>query len=119
MENTLKKTLFWELLKRVRSESKKQSDLLLKKKIDAIKENESSDWQKLIKYGMDSSDARQDAYIEPSFEESDLSEDKYPPSSHFSAKQFYDTSIYLNDLMFTANILNEQFQRDMMKISKA
>ena len=36
--------------------------------------------------------------------ESDLSEAKYPPSSHFSAKKFYDIAIYLNDLMFTARI---------------
>lgn len=118
MENTLKKTLFYELLKRVRSESKKQSDLLLKEKINFIKSEQSNDWQQLIKYKLNSSNARQDVYIQPLFEETDLSEDKYPPSSHFSAKKFYDTSIYLNDLMFTANILNDEFQRDMMRISE-
>ena len=33
-------------------------------------------------------------------------------------EKFYGTAIYLNDLMFTANILDEQFQRDMMLISE-
>merc|ERR1712228_189318 len=45
MESTLKKTLFYELLKRVRTESKKQSDLLLKHKIDSIKSEHGNDWQ--------------------------------------------------------------------------
>merc|ERR1712228_818887 len=93
MENTLKKTLFYELLKRVRAESKKQSDLLLKSKIDEIKTDHNNDWQQLIKYDVitkQSSNARQDAYIKSIYKEEDLSEDKFPPSTHFSAKKFYD-----------------------------
>ena len=52
------------------------------------------------------------------YKESDLSEAKYPPSTHLSAKKFYDIAIYLNDLLFTADILDEQYQRDMMLVSK-
>eukprot|EP01083_Nonionella_stella_P251938 868658_1 len=37
MEEVLKRSMFYELLKRVRGESKKQSDLLLKTEIDSIK----------------------------------------------------------------------------------
>merc|ERR1712228_461261 len=121
MENTLKKTLFYELLKRVRNESKKQSDLLLKSKIDSIKSEHGNDWQQLIKYDVltkQSANARQDAYINSKYKEHELSEDKFPPSTHFSAKKFYDTNIYLNDLMFTANILDDQFQGDMMRMAK-
>ena len=86
-----------------------------------IKTQRNKDWQELIKYDVitkQSANARQDAYNNPLYKEEDLSEDKFPPSTHFSAKKFYDTSIYLNDLMFTANILDDQFQRDMMRISK-
>merc|ERR1712228_635329 len=50
MEGALKKTLFYELLKRVRVQNKKQSKLLLKDKIDAIQTQKGSDWQQLIKY---------------------------------------------------------------------
>merc|ERR1712228_938696 len=76
MENTLKKTLFYELLKRVRIESKKQSDLLLRDEIDAIKSGQSNDWQELIKYDVltkQSLNARQDVYIKPLYKEQDLS----------------------------------------------
>ena len=121
IESTLEKTLFYELLRRVRTESKKQSDLLLNDEINKIKKEQANDWSELIKYNViseQSSDARQDAYILPLYKEDDLSEDKFPPSTHFSAKKFYDTSIYLNDLMFTANIINDKFQRDMMRITK-
>ena len=121
MESTLQRTLFYELLKRVRIESKKQSDLLLRDEINAIKKEQSNDWQQLIKYDVltkQSSNARQDAYIEPLYKEHELSEDKFPPSTHFSAKKFYDTSIYLNNLMFTANILDDRFQSEMMRITK-
>merc|ERR1712228_527964 len=121
MEGTLKKTLFYELLKRVRRESKKQSDLLLKHKIDSIKSEHGNDWQQLIKYDVltkKSANARQDAYINSKYKEHELSEDKFPPSTHFSAKKFYDTNIYLNDLLFTANILDDAFQQNMMSITK-
>eukprot|EP01083_Nonionella_stella_P251939 868660_1 len=37
MNEVLKRSMFYELLKRVRGESKKQSDLLLKTEIDSIK----------------------------------------------------------------------------------
>eukprot|EP01083_Nonionella_stella_P006836 19791_1 len=37
VEDVLKRCMFYELLKRVRGESKKQSDLLLKTEIDTIK----------------------------------------------------------------------------------
>ena len=97
-----------ELLKRVRAESKKQSDLLLKDAINKIKSEKSSDWKELIEYNVQakqSSNARQDFYILPLHKESDMSEAMYPPSIHFSAKKCYDTSICLSDLMFAANIL--------------
>ena len=43
MNKVLKKMLFWELLTRVRKESKNQSDKLLKHKIDAIQEEKPDD----------------------------------------------------------------------------
>merc|ERR1719242_3031223 len=123
MESALKKTLFWELLKRVREESKKQSNLLLKDEINAIKSEHADDWQQLLKYRVvseHSKNARQDALecIVPKFSEHDLNEERYPPSTHFSAKKHYDTNIYLNELMFRANILNDEFQSDMKRMAK-
>ena len=123
MEPILKRTLFWELLWRVRKESKKQSDLLLKEKIDKIKQENPDQWNQLISYNVStkwSKNARQDVCkcIEPKYEKKELSEDKYPPSTHFSAKKHYDTNIYLNELLFRANILDDQFQRDMKFITK-
>ena len=123
MEPVLKKTLFWELLWRVRKESKSQSDILLKEKIDTIKQESADDWNQLISYNVTSKwskNARQDVCgcIDPVYLESDLSEDKYPPSTHFSAKKHYDTNIYLNELLFRANILDDPFQRDMKYITK-
>eukprot|EP01083_Nonionella_stella_P039056 106214_1 len=44
MEDVLKRSMFYELLKRVRGESKKQSDLLLKTEIDAIKTAKPNEW---------------------------------------------------------------------------
>ena len=60
---TLKRTLLWELLTRVRKESKKQSDILLKSKIDAIKDETPQQWIDLTTYNVvtpHSKDGRQD-----------------------------------------------------------
>ena len=100
-----------ELLKRVKAESKKQFDLLLKDAINKIKSEKSDDWKELIECNVQteqSSNARQDAHILPLHKESDLSEAMYPPSTHFSAKKFYDTAIYLNDLKFAAIVKSKQ-----------
>ena len=89
--------------------------------INKIKSEKSSDWKRLIEYNVQteqSSNARQDAHILPLYKESDLSEAKYPPSTHFSAKKFYDAVIWLNDLMYAADISDEQFQCDMMFINR-
>eukprot|EP01083_Nonionella_stella_P125586 379838_1 len=123
MEDVLKRSLFYELLKRVRDESKTQSDLLLKTEIDLIKADKPNDWAQLIAYDVDtkySKNARQDVCgcLTPTYKEDDLSEDKYPPSTHFSAKKHYDTNMYLNELMFRANIINDSFQNEMKQITK-
>ena len=123
MENVLKTTLFYELLSRVRAESKKQSDLLLKDKINKIKKEKPDEWNQLIKYNVStkySKNARQDSCgcLIPKYNENDLSEEKYPPSTHFSAKKHYDKNIYLNQLLFRANIMNDLFQKDMKIITK-
>ena len=81
MEKILKQTLFYELLIRVQRESKKQSDLLLKEKIDKIKKESPSQWNQLISYNITtkwSKNARQDVAqcLQPQYNESDLSEDK-------------------------------------------
>eukprot|EP01083_Nonionella_stella_P096224 270421_1 len=104
MAEVLKRSMFYELLKRVRAESKKQSDLLLKAEIDSIKTTKPNEWSQLISYNVSSKysqNARQDlcGCLTPKYNEDDLSEDKYPPSTHFSAKKHYDTNIYLNELM--------------------
>eukprot|EP01084_Bolivina_argentea_P014176 26502_1 len=122
MESQLKQTLFWELLKRIRIESKRQSDLLLQEKINDIKANKPQEWKELISYNVStkfSNNARQDecGCIEPIYLKDDLSEDKYPPSTHFSALKHYDTNIYLQELLFRANILDTMFQFDMKKIT--
>eukprot|EP01083_Nonionella_stella_P046173 123619_1 len=123
MDSALKQTLFYELLVRVREESKKQSNELLKENIDQIKLKQPDEWNELVSYNTNtkySSDARQDVCgcLKPKYTEMDLSESKYPPSTHFSAKKHYDTNIYLNELIFRANIVDRQFQRDMKWITK-
>eukprot|EP01084_Bolivina_argentea_P090652 163312_1 len=123
MEEVLKRSMFYELLKRVRAESKTQSDLLLKTEIDQIKTAKPNEWAQLISYDVKtkySQNARQDSCgcLRPKYTEDDLSEDQYPPSTHFSAKKHYDTNIYLNELMFRANIINDLFQNDMKRITK-
>eukprot|EP01083_Nonionella_stella_P012340 35025_1 len=123
MEYILSTTLFYELLTRVRKESKVQSDLLLKEKIDAIKTKTPQEWETLITYNIStefSKNARQDVCgcITPKYNEDELSEERYPPSTHFSAKKHYDTNIYLNELLFRANIMDTMFQSDMKKITK-
>ena len=67
-----------------------------------------------------SKNARQDVCgcILPKYNEDELSEDIFPPSIHFTAKKHYDTNIYLNELLFRANILDDQFQRDIQIITK-
>ena len=123
MSGILKKTLFWELLKRVRRESKRQSDKLLKEKINKIKKEQPKDWNQLISYNVHtkwSKNARQDAVgcMIPRFRKEQLSEEIYPPSTHFSAKKHYDTNIYLNELLFRANIIDDLFQFDMKILTK-
>ncbi len=123
MEKILKTTLFYELLIRVRNESKKQSDILLKEKIDKIKKEQPNEWSELIGYNVNtkySHNARQDTVgcLDSKYNENELSEEIYPPSNHFSAKRFYDTCIYLNEILFRANILDNMFQRQMKKITK-
>eukprot|EP01084_Bolivina_argentea_P086230 155859_1 len=123
MEKVLQTTLFMELLSRVRAESKKQSDLLLKEKIDKVQKEQPNEWKQLVGYNVItefSSNARQDSCgcLVSQYTENDLSEDKYPPKIHFNAKKHYDTNIYLNELLFTANILNDVFQADMKAITK-
>eukprot|EP01084_Bolivina_argentea_P137299 241805_1 len=123
IDSLLKKTLFYELLKRVRTESKKQSDLLLKQKVDSMKSKSVDEWNALTTFNVNtqySAIARQDLDIDgclqPKFSVDDLSVKKYPPSTHFSAQKHYDTAIYLNELLFNANIMDKQFQRDMQSI---
>eukprot|EP01083_Nonionella_stella_P300256 1024020_1 len=123
MEQTLKKTLFYELLVRVRRESKRQSDLLLKGKIDKIKAEKPEEWNQLISYKLSTkySEARQDSCgdgcLLAAYSADDLSEDKYPSSTHFIAKKHYDTNVYLSLLLFRANIMDNTFQKDMKRIT--
>eukprot|EP01084_Bolivina_argentea_P109279 195320_1 len=122
METILKKTLFYELLTRIRTESKKQSDTLLKDKIDKVKTVNSDQWKQLISYNVNtkySKNARQDTCgcLTPLYNKQDLSEELFPPSTTFSAQKFYDVQIYLPNLLFTANILDSTFQRDMKLIT--
>ena len=123
MDKILKKTMFYELLIRVRKETKIQSNKLLKTEIDSIKNDKPNEWKELIEYNVitkHSKNARQDLSggLVSKYTESELSENKYPASIHFSAKKHYDTNIYLNELMFTANIINDSFQNDMKRMTK-
>mmetsp|Transcript_38958 Transcript_38958/g.63691 ORF Transcript_38958/g.63691 Transcript_38958/m.63691 type:complete len:1180 (+) Transcript_38958:2-3541(+) len=127
LDATLKKTLFWELLHRVRAETQKQSELLLKAKIDGIKQESADDWLALTSFdvapgvAVDARGVRQDTCgcLSPQYTESELSETRYPPSTHFSAKRHYDTKLYLNDLLFRGNILDADFQAAVKRASKA
>ena len=47
-----------------------------------------------------------------------LSQDLYPPSNHFSAQKHYDTNMYLNQLLFRANILDSTFQHEIKQITQ-
>ena len=49
----------------------------------------------------------------------DSSADKYHPSTHFVAKIHYDTNIFLNELLFQANIMDNMFQKDVKCITKS
>eukprot|EP01084_Bolivina_argentea_P049558 91136_1 len=124
MGQVLKRTLFYELLHRVRKETKRQSDLLLKQKIDFIKNKSPLDWKDLTEFNVISkhshTDARQDVMkcLKPDYNENDLSEEKFPSSVHFSAAKHYDTAIYLNKLIFNANLMDSVFQNDMQQITK-
>eukprot|EP01084_Bolivina_argentea_P174306 301944_1 len=123
MNNILRKTLFHELLIRVRNESKKQSDLLLKDKINKIKLEKPDVWKELISFNINtkySKNARQDiaGCIIPKYKEHNLSEQKYPPSTHFNAKKHYDTRIFLNEILFRGNVIDSEFQNDMKRITK-
>eukprot|EP01083_Nonionella_stella_P040726 110418_1 len=123
METTLKGTMFYELLWRVRKESKRQSDRLLKDRINTIKSEKPSEWNQLTQYNVNtahSRNARQDlcGCLIPKYTETDLSEELYPPSTHFNAKKHYDKNIYLNELLFNANILDDVFQKHMKLITK-
>eukprot|EP01084_Bolivina_argentea_P279458 477768_1 len=121
MEEIVKTTMFNELLIRVKQESKRQSKLLLKEKINSIKYKNSKDWNILISYNVNSkhsSNARQDecGCLLPKYKQNELS--IYPPSTHFSAIKHYDTKLYLNELIFKANIMDSLFQTDVKKITK-
>eukprot|EP01084_Bolivina_argentea_P001711 3157_1 len=123
MEYILKGTLFYELLQKVRTETKKQSDLLLKQKIEKLKDEKPEQWKNLISYDVItkySSNARQDFCdcLVPKYSAIELNEDRYPSSTHFSARKHYDTNVYLNQLMFNANIIDLTFQNDMKLITK-
>eukprot|EP01083_Nonionella_stella_P079284 217412_1 len=77
VDSILKKTMFYDLLVRVREESKRQSDLLLKEKINKIKEERLSEWQRLISYNINTQYAkiaRQDlcGCLVPKYNETDL-----------------------------------------------
>eukprot|EP01083_Nonionella_stella_P057942 151906_1 len=52
LELILQNTLFYELLVRVRKESKRQSDLLLKRKIWTIKQEKEKHWNQLTEYNV-------------------------------------------------------------------
>eukprot|EP00485_Elphidium_margaritaceum_P004960 CAMPEP_0202691088 /NCGR_PEP_ID=MMETSP1385-20130828/5900_1 /ASSEMBLY_ACC=CAM_ASM_000861 /TAXON_ID=933848 /ORGANISM="Elphidium margaritaceum" /LENGTH=1286 /DNA_ID=CAMNT_0049346437 /DNA_START=228 /DNA_END=4088 /DNA_ORIENTATION=- len=123
VEGTLKKTLFWELLHRVRTESKKQSDKTLKHEIDTLEKEKAQQWNDLVMFNVKtkySSNARQDSCgcLMPKFSQEELSETRYPPSTHFSALKHYDANIYLNELLFVANILDKEFQDAIKTITK-
>eukprot|EP01084_Bolivina_argentea_P203397 347412_1 len=122
-EKTVAGTLFNELLKRVREESKKQSDKLLKKKIDNIKYTSPDQWKQLISYNVHtehSANARQDdcECLSPRYYDNDLNETEYPPTFHFNAKKHYDKNMYLNELLFLGNVIDPIFQNDMKVIVK-
>eukprot|EP01084_Bolivina_argentea_P312520 541062_1 len=119
-DETLKTTLFWELLTRVRNESKNQSDLLLKEKINTIKSYGIDEWKELTSFNVQteySNNARQDVVgcLKPNYSLNELS--KYPPSTHFSASKHYDTVQYLGELLFRANVLDRIFQKDMKMVA--
>eukprot|EP01084_Bolivina_argentea_P287027 492466_1 len=119
MENLLQKTMFIELLKRVKAESKKQADVLLKEKIDKIKMDKPDEWNQLIGYNAVSTysnDARQDicGCLIPKYTKSDLNQ--YRTSTHFSPTKHYDQNIYLNEMLFNANILDDTFQKHVKQI---
>eukprot|EP01084_Bolivina_argentea_P062673 114623_1 len=123
IETTLKSTLFHELLDRVRKESKKQSDSLLAGKINKIKSEKPQQWNQLIKFNINtkySANARQDSCgcLLSKYTQDQLSEELYPSSTHFSARKHYDTNLYLNQLLFNANIINSTFQHDMKLLTK-
>eukprot|EP01083_Nonionella_stella_P280153 952922_1 len=116
-DSDLNGLLFCELLHRVEMQSKKQSDLLLKDKINQIKSTQQEKWNALIEYNVivDNSDrnARQDicGCLMPKYTKSDLN--KYGSSTHFSPTKHYDKNIYLNELLFNANIIDNLFQKDV------
>eukprot|EP01084_Bolivina_argentea_P225213 380659_1 len=119
MESVLKTTLFHELLIRVRVETQKQSDLLLKTNINQMI-SETRLWNELIAFNKQTQGNRQDnsgCHV-PKYARVDLSDDKFPPSIYFSASRYYDMNVYCSELVFRANTMDEMFQIQMQSITK-
>ena len=119
-DEIMKKTLYWELLRRVRKEIIKQSDTIIRHTMDKIRTSQTRQWSLLKTYKISTKyqSVRQDTagVIAPRFGDRDL--ENFKTSSNFKAKSEYDTNLYLNQLLFRANILDNLFQTEMKSVTK-
>ena len=122
--NNDKLTLFNELLTRTQSENTRQGELLLTKKIKLLKEINNEDWTNLVKYNITNDliaydDVRQDAKlfingIKAQYSETEL--EKYKSTATFNPIQHINLNTYLPQLLFYANIVDDNFQSAMQSI---
>eukprot|EP01083_Nonionella_stella_P042732 115382_1 len=124
-EFDVKGVLFEEILVRVQREGKRQIELRLKNDLLAIKAKHNEDWNNMMRYNtrkVDSNSlskytvarARQDVIpkgLVPEY--SDKSFFTFDCAVSFNPRLHYDISLYLNELVMRANIIDQVFQKDV------
>eukprot|EP01083_Nonionella_stella_P182660 657754_1 len=109
--------LFYELLKFADNQSSKEL-AILKRDFDKIADENQANWQQLINLSVDTKEekVRQDAVpngITSKFTKQDMI---VASSATFDSIKFYDYNEYLSELILTAEMNDDGFQRSIQKI---
>eukprot|EP01084_Bolivina_argentea_P194705 334116_1 len=114
-------SLYFELLNIVSGQASTQIDVYLKKPFKQIADENKTDWNELCTFDVDikhKGAIRQDA-IENGHKSQytrDILGKKCVSIDPFNAFNHYDTRQYLSNLVLTAQMVNTQFQKDIVKI---
>eukprot|EP01084_Bolivina_argentea_P280918 480512_1 len=120
-----KLTLFNELLERTQTENQRQGELLLTNKIKTIKKTDSRNWNELCKFDVKSDlikyeNVRQDADIFKKSIKAPYTENQlknYTQTNSFNPTAHVNLNIYLQQLLFYSNIIDDDFQQAMKSIT--